>query len=140
MTTKCKIYLNPLISQNQLDFKEVRKLFKSQYRGFPSILIQWLRIRLPIQGTWVQRSLVRKIPHALEQIKPVCYYYQSLQAIEPVLCKEEPQKKKMMAFENMTQWKHFLSHWLANRITAFPLGTMGDSTGSLILPNRVLIK
>ena len=79
------IYLNPLSSQNQLDFK-VHKLFKSQYTGFPSILVQWLRICLSIQGTWVQRSLVQKIPHALEQIKPVCHYYQSLQAIEPVLC------------------------------------------------------
>lgn len=47
---------------------------------------------------------------------------------------------KTMAFENMTQWKHFPSHWLANRITALPWGTMGDSTGSPILPNRVLIK
>ena len=40
----------------------------------------------------------------------------------------------------MTQWKRFLSHRLANRITAVPLSTLGDSTGSLILPNRVLIK
>lgn len=46
----------------------------------------------------------------------------------------------MVAFENMTQWKCFLSHWLTNRITALPLSTLGDSTGSLILPNRVLIK
>lgn len=45
-----------------------------------------------------------------------------------------------MAFENMTQWKHFSSHWLANRITELPLGTLGDSIGSPILPTRVLIK
>lgn len=46
----------------------------------------------------------------------------------------------MVTFENMTQWKCFLSHWLTNRITAPPLSTLSDSTGSLILPNRVLIK
>lgn len=45
-----------------------------------------------------------------------------------------------MAFENLTQWKPFSSHWLANRITALPSGTVGDPTGSPILPNRALIK
>lgn len=37
---------------------------------------------------------------------------------------------KMVTFENMTQWKHFSSCWLANRITALPVGTMGDSVGN----------
>ena len=32
-----------------------------------SLVVQWLRIHLPMQGTWVQ-SLVRKIPYALEQL------------------------------------------------------------------------
>lgn len=45
-----------------------------------------------------------------------------------------------MAFVNRTQWKGFLSHWLTNRIIALPLGTSGDSSGSRISPNRVLIK
>ena len=34
-----------------------------------SLVVQWLRIRLPMQGTWV-RSLVREIPHAVEQLSP----------------------------------------------------------------------
>ena len=34
-----------------------------------SLVAQWLRIHLPIQGTWV-RSLVQKIPHAAEQLSP----------------------------------------------------------------------
>ena len=34
-----------------------------------SLVAQWLRICLPMQGTWVQ-SLVGKIPHATEQLSP----------------------------------------------------------------------
>ena len=34
-----------------------------------SPVAQWLRIRLPMQGTRV-RALVRKIPHAAEQLSP----------------------------------------------------------------------
>ena len=34
-----------------------------------SLVVQWLRIRLPIQGTQV-RSLVREDPHAAEQLSP----------------------------------------------------------------------
>ena len=33
------------------------------------LVVQWLRISLPLQGTWV-RSLVWKIPHAVEQLRP----------------------------------------------------------------------
>ena len=32
-----------------------------------SLVVQWMRIHLPMQGTWVQ-SLVQKIPHAAEQL------------------------------------------------------------------------
>ena len=32
-----------------------------------SLVIQWLRIHLPMQGTWVQSG---KVPPALEQLKP----------------------------------------------------------------------
>ena len=34
-----------------------------------SLVAQWLRIRLPMQRTQV-RSLVQKIPHAMEQLSP----------------------------------------------------------------------
>ena len=34
-----------------------------------SLVVQWLRIRLPTQGTQV-RALVREIPHATEQLIP----------------------------------------------------------------------
>ena len=34
-----------------------------------SLVIYWLQIHLPMQGTWV-RSLVQKIPQAVEQLGP----------------------------------------------------------------------
>ena len=38
---------------------------KEDYRT--SLMVQWLRICLPMHGTWVQ-SLVQKIPHATEEL------------------------------------------------------------------------
>ena len=47
---------------------------------FFSLVVQWLRICLPVQGTWVW-SLVWKIPHAAEQLSPwVCHNYWNLSA------------------------------------------------------------
>ena len=37
--------------------------------GRTSLVAQWLRIRLPMQGTWVQ-ALVREHTHAVEQLNP----------------------------------------------------------------------
>ena len=34
-----------------------------------SLVAQWLRIRLPMQGTWV-RALVQEDLHAVEQLSP----------------------------------------------------------------------
>ena len=42
--------------------------YKRVFAG-TSLVAQWLKIRLPVQGTWV-RALVRKIPHATEQLSP----------------------------------------------------------------------
>ena len=39
-----------------------------------SLVVQWLRIRLPMQGTWV-RSLVREDPTCCRATKPVCHNY-----------------------------------------------------------------
>ena len=39
-----------------------------------SLVAQWLRIRLPMQGTWVQ-SLVREDPTCRGAAKPVCHNY-----------------------------------------------------------------
>ena len=57
-----------------------------------SLVEQWLRIRLPVQGTWV-RALVREDPTCCGATKPVCHDYwarvpQLLKPahLEPVLC------------------------------------------------------
>ena len=39
-----------------------------------SLVVQWLRIRLPMQGTWV-RALVREDPTCHGATKPVCHNY-----------------------------------------------------------------
>ena len=52
-----------------LDLTLWRREKLSSNRNFlgTSLVVQWLRIHLPIQGTRVQ-ALVRKIPHAAEQL------------------------------------------------------------------------
>ena len=39
-----------------------------------SLVAQWLRTRLPVQGTWVG-SLVREDPTCRGATKPVCHNY-----------------------------------------------------------------
>ena len=57
-----------------------------------SLVAQWLRIRLPVQGTWF-RALVREDPTCRRAAKPMCHNYwahvlQLLKpaCLEPVLC------------------------------------------------------
>ena len=47
-----------------------------------SLVVQWLRIRLPMQGTWVQ-ALVWEDPTYCGATKPVCHNYWAC-ALEPV--------------------------------------------------------
>ena len=42
--------------------------------GGTSLVAQWLRIRLPVQGTWV-RALVRENHTRRGATKPVCHNY-----------------------------------------------------------------
>ena len=46
-----------------------------------SLMVQWLRIHLPMQGTRVQ-ALVREDPTCLRATKPVCHHYWAC-ALEP---------------------------------------------------------
>ena len=39
-----------------------------------SLVVQWLRIHLPMQGTWV-RALVQEDPTCRGATKPVCHNY-----------------------------------------------------------------
>ena len=49
-----------------------------------SLVIQWLRICLPTEGTWVQ-SLVQEDPTCHRATKPVCHNYSAC-AVEPTSC------------------------------------------------------
>ena len=51
-------------------------------KGGTSLVVQWLRIRLPMQGTRV-RSLVQEDPTCREATKLVRHNYQAC-ALEPV--------------------------------------------------------
>ena len=65
-------------------------------------MVWWLRIRLPMQGTWVQ-ALVQEDPTYHRAIKPLCHNYRAHMSqllkpvrLEPVLrnkrshCNEKP--------------------------------------------------
>ena len=43
-------------------------------QSWASLVAQWLRIHLPMQGTWV-RSLAREDPPCLGETKPMCHNY-----------------------------------------------------------------
>ena len=60
-----------------------RRLLQECRRG-TFLVAQWIGICLPMQGTWV-RSLVQKIPHAMEELSPQTTTIEPVQ-LESVLC------------------------------------------------------
>ena len=48
-------------------------LYKQKIMG-ASLVVQWLRIRLPMQGTWV-RALAQEDPTCRRATKPICHNY-----------------------------------------------------------------
>ena len=60
-------------------------------RGGTTLVIQWLRIWLPVQEIQVQ-SLVRKDPHALEATKLMCRNYWSPHSRACASQQEKPAK------------------------------------------------
>ena len=69
------------------------KQLESKYssRDFPGV--QWLRIRLPMQGTWVQ-SLAQENPTCHGATKPMHCNYWSPSALESVLHKRSHRSEK----------------------------------------------
>ena len=61
---------------------------EKQQKSGTSLVAQWLRICLPMQGTWV-RALVWEDPTYHEATKPVCHNYCAC-PLEPVLCNKRP--------------------------------------------------
>ena len=56
-----------------MDNVQNNKMFLKE-NSWASLVVQWLRIRLAVQGTLVQ-SLVREDPTCLGATKPMCPHY-----------------------------------------------------------------
>ena len=63
-----------------------------------SLVVQWLRLHLPVQGIWVQ-SLVWEDPTCLRATKPMYHNYQA-SALEPVLCNKRSHRSKKPSHHN----------------------------------------
>ena len=61
---------------------------KKLYR-WTSLVVQWLRICLPVQRTWAW-SLIQEVSTCFRATKPVCYNYWSLHSLVPALQPEKP--------------------------------------------------
>ena len=73
--------------KNVNDYTELICFRITHYKRQPSeipLVVQWLRICLPMQGSWVQ-SLAQKDPTCLRAAEPVSHNYGTW-ALEPVLC------------------------------------------------------
>ena len=88
------------------------------YRWFysPSLVAQWLRIHLPMQGTRV-RALVQEDPTCCEATKPVRHNYWTC-ALEPMSHHwgRMPQQK-YYEIKPITKLKRFLTYWPSFIIT-----------------------
>ena len=58
-----------------------KKKKEKKYKRRASLVVQWLRISLPLQGTWV-RALVWENPTCHRETKPMCHNYRAC-ALEP---------------------------------------------------------
>ena len=67
---------------------EGKQVIKKIRNHWTSLVVQWLRIRLPMQGTRVQ-SLAREDSTSLRATKPMRHIYWSPRTLEPVFPKRE---------------------------------------------------
>ena len=85
--TSCQFYYILLSRGKLLDPAHTQEEKMSQSHKYqkagPSLVIQWMRICLPVQGTWV-RSLVQEDSTCYGAIKPVCHNYWA-GTLEPAL-------------------------------------------------------
>ena len=90
-----------------------------KYRWGTSLVVQWLRILLPMQGTWVQ-ALVWEDPTCHGAAKPVCHNYWAC-ALEPVshnywahmpqLLKPVHPRARASQQEKTLQWEGCAPQW-----------------------------
>ena len=89
------------------------------WKRFPSLVVQWLRIRLPMQGTRVW-ALVREDPTCRRATKPVCHNYWACAlepaspnywACEPQLLKPVHLEPELCNKEKPPQWEAHAPQW-----------------------------
>ena len=87
---RLSLYVGPMFSAVVIQHWFVLFFFLPLHRHLKcqtiptSVVVQWSRICLPMQGTWVQ-SLAQKIPHAMGQLSP-CATTTEPVSLEPALC------------------------------------------------------
>ena len=68
--------------------------FKKDSGFWTSLVVQWLRICLPMQGTRV-RSVVREDLRCHGATQPMCHSYWSPHALQPMLCNRRGHQKEI---------------------------------------------
>ena len=91
-----------ILISNKIDFK-IENITRDK-EGV-SLVMQWLRIRLPMQGTRV-RALVREDPTCHGETKPVCHNYEDCvpQLLKPVGLKPVLRNKRSHCNEKPTHY------------------------------------
>ena len=87
---KAHVYHWVLLSKSNYTGKKMKK---RNVRTSLVLVVQWIRIYLPKQGTWA-RSWVWKILHAAEQLWSQHYWART---VEPVLCSERTTAKRSLS-------------------------------------------
>ena len=72
----------------------------------PGALVQWLRIHLPMQGTWVW-SPVQEDPTCHEATKLASHNSEVHVPREPMLCNEEPHQQEIHVLQLMRSPAHY---------------------------------
>ena len=89
--------------KNCFKYTNYQSSFKKQSGA--SLVVQWLRICLAMQGTLVW-SLIWEDSTCLRATKPVCYNYQA-HTLAPVLCNKKPLQWKVRALRRRVAPTHY---------------------------------
>ena len=80
-------------------YRKCTKHLNQEFDTGTSLVVQWLRICLPKQGTWV-RSLVQEDSTCHRATKPLCHDYRSLCALGLTLFTERSHHHEKLAHQN----------------------------------------
>ena len=82
-------------------YRKCTKHLNQEFDTGTSLVVQWLRICLPKQGTWV-RSLVQEDSTCHRATKPLCHDYRSLCALGLTLFTERSHHHEKLAHQNQS--------------------------------------